>query len=97
MENIVIHYFITFLGEHSKFNNVINALQCLFLASLYRDSWLITFEIFQNYFWTEGWVGGVYRIQTFFGFLYFLNIYKAPYFLFKIVAMNIVCIIHIYS
>ena len=27
----------------------------------------------------EGWVGGVYRIQTFFGFLYFFYIYKAPY------------------
>ena len=24
-------------------------------------------------------MGGVYRIQTLFGFLYFLNIYMAPY------------------
>ena len=49
------------------------------LASMYRYSWLITFEIFHNFFfWIEGWVGGVYRIQTFFGFLYFLYIYKAP-------------------
>ena len=47
------------------------------LASMYRYSWLITFEIFQNFFfWIEGWVGGVCRIQTFFGFLY---IFKAPY------------------
>ena len=23
------------------------------------------------FFWIEGWVGGVYRIQTFLGFLYF--------------------------
>ena len=28
-ENIFIHYFITFLGEHSNVNNVINALLCL--------------------------------------------------------------------
>ena len=39
------------------------------LASMYRYSWLITFEIFQNFFFIEGWVGGVCRIQTFFGFL----------------------------
>ena len=26
---IFIHYFITFLGEHSNFNDVINVLQCL--------------------------------------------------------------------
>ena len=30
------------------------------------------------FFWIEGWVGGVYRIQTCFGFLYFFYIYKAP-------------------
>ena len=37
------------------------------LASMYRYSWLITFEIFQNFFLgIEGCVGGVYRIQTFF-------------------------------
>ena len=43
------------------------------LASMYRYSWLITFEIFRNiFFGIEGWVGGVYHIQTFFGFLYFL-------------------------
>ena len=28
-KNIFIHYFITFLGEHSNVNNVINALLCL--------------------------------------------------------------------
>ena len=28
-ENIFIHNLITFLGEHSNFNNVINALLCL--------------------------------------------------------------------
>ena len=37
---IFIHYFITFLGEHS---NVV-------LASMYRYSWLITIEIFRNFF-----------------------------------------------
>ena len=42
------------------------------LASMYRYSGLITFEIFQIFFFLiEGWVGGVYRIQSFFGFLYF--------------------------
>ena len=41
------------------------------LASMYRYAWLIIFEIFRIFFfWIEGWVGGVYRIQTFFGFLY---------------------------
>ena len=30
------------------------------------------------FFLIEGWVGGVYRIQIFFGFLYFFYIYKAP-------------------
>ena len=29
LENIFIHYFITFLGEHSNVNNGINALLCL--------------------------------------------------------------------
>ena len=49
------------------------------LASMYRYSWLVTFDIFRNFFfWIEGWVGGVYRIQTFFGFLYIFYIYKAP-------------------
>ena len=28
-KHIFIHYFITFLDEHSKVNNVINALLCL--------------------------------------------------------------------
>ena len=68
-KNICIHYFNTFLGEHSNVNNVINALHYAFvLASMYRYSWLITFEIFRNFVGIEGWVGGVYRIQTFFGF-----------------------------
>ena len=39
---------------------------------MYRYSWLITFEIFQIFFfWIEGWVGGVNCIQTLFGFLDF--------------------------
>ena len=46
------------------------------LASMYRYSWLITFDIFQNFFfWIEGW--GV-SYPKFFGFLYFFYIYKAP-------------------
>ena len=36
---------------------------------------VITFEIFQIFFWIEGWMGGVNCIQTYFGFFY---IYKVP-------------------
>ena len=45
------------------------------LASMYKYSWLITFEIFLTFFFLD--VGG-YCIQTFFGFLYFFYIYKTP-------------------
>ena len=41
-KHICIHYFTTFLGENSNVNNVINALLCFALASMYRYSWLIT-------------------------------------------------------
>ena len=41
------------------------------IASMYRYSWLITFKIFRNFFWIEGWVGGVYSIQTFLDFIIF--------------------------
>ena len=52
---IFIHYFITFLGEHSNVNNVINAFV---LASMYRYSWLHTFEIFRIFFFWDRGVGG---------------------------------------
>ena len=43
------------------------------LAPMYRYSWLITFEIFQNFFFLDRGVGGVYRIQfLFFIFIFFL-------------------------
>ena len=49
----------------------------LLLCTGIRGSLLFRFSgIF--FFWIEGWVGGVYRIQTLFGFLYFFYIYKAP-------------------
>ena len=48
------------------------------LASMYRYSWLITFEILRNFVFVDRWVGGVYRIQTFLDFYIFLYIYKAP-------------------
>ena len=44
------------------------------LASMYRYSWLITFEIFQNFFfWIEGWVcgWGVSYPKFFWIFIYF--------------------------
>ena len=41
------------------------------------------------FFWIEGWVGGVYRIQTFFGFLYFFYIYKAPKLCFSVSGSNL--------
>ena len=56
-KHIFKHYLITFLGEHSNVNNVINALLCFVLASMYRYSWLITLEIFRNFVWDRG-VGG---------------------------------------
>ena len=50
----------------------------LLLCTGIRGKLLLTFSgIF--FFWIEGWVGGVYRIQAFFGLLYFFYIYKAPY------------------
>ena len=65
-KHIFIHYFITFLDKHSNVNNIINALLCLCSCFYVRYSWM-TFEIFRNFFFLiEGWVGGVYRIQTFF-------------------------------
>ena len=74
-KHIFLHYCITFLGEHSNGNNFINALLCLcscFYVRICRYSWLITFEIFRNYFFLDrGWVGGVYHIQTFLDFYIF--------------------------
>ena len=65
-KHIYIQYFITFLGEHSNVNNVINALLCLCYCVYVQ-----VFEIFR----TEGCVGGVYHIQTFFGYLYKFVLY----------------------
>ena len=49
------------------------------LASMYRYSWLITFEIFRNFFFLDRGVGGWgVSYPNFFGFLYFFYIYKAP-------------------
>ena len=48
------------------------------LASMYRYSWLITFEIFRNFFLDRGVGGWGVSYPNFFGFLYFVNIYKAP-------------------
>ena len=74
-KHIFIHYFITFLGEHANVDNVINALlisYAIVLASMYMYSWLITFEIFLNFFWIEGGLVWVYHIQTFLDFYIFL-------------------------
>ena len=48
------------------------------LASMYRYSSLITVEIFRNFFWDRGVGGWGVSYTNFFGFLYFLYIYKAP-------------------
>ena len=74
---IFIHSFITFLGEHLNVNNVINALLCL-CSCFYVHVFLRFSGFFFFFFWIEGWVGGVYRIQTCFGFVNFFYIYKAP-------------------
>ena len=74
-KQIFIHYFITFLGEHSNVNNVINA-HAFVLASMYRYSWLITFENFLNFFWDRGVGGWGVSYPNFFGILHFFYIYK---------------------
>ena len=45
------------------------------LASMYRYSWLITFEIFLIFFGWRGGVGGVYRINLFWIFIFVLYLY----------------------
>ena len=73
-----IHYFITFLGEHSNVNYVKCAAMPLFLLLCIgiRGYLVLRFSgIF--FFWIEGWVGGVYRIQTFLDF-YIFCIFTRP-------------------
>ena len=48
------------------------------IASMYRYSWLNTFEIFRNFFLDRGVGGWGVSYPNFFGFLYFFYIYKAP-------------------
>ena len=67
---IFIHYFITFLGEHS---NVLNAPLCLCSRFHDRYSWLITFEIFRNFFWDRGVGGWGVSYPNFFGFFLYLQ------------------------
>ena len=44
------------------------------IASMYRYSWLMTFEIFQNFlFFIEGWVGCIVSNVFFFFFLKYLQ------------------------
>ena len=72
--------FITFLDEHSNVYNVINALLCL-CSCFYLQVFVVNYFLrFSGIFFLgiEGWVGGVYRIQTCLDF-FFCNIYKAPY------------------
>ena len=47
------------------------------LVSMYRYSWLITYEIFRIFF-IEGLVGGMYRIQTFLDFYIFFKYLQDP-------------------
>ena len=46
------------------------------LVSMYRYSRLFIFS--GLFFRIEGWVGELYRIQTFLNFCYFVYIYKVP-------------------
>ena len=77
MEKLIfIHYLITFLGEHSNVNNVINAFV---LASMYRYSGVITCEIFWNFFWDRGVGGwGVSYPNFFLDFYIYFYIHKTP-------------------
>ena len=50
------------------------------LASMYRYSWLITFEIFRNFVWDRGVGGWGVSYPYLFEFVYiFFYIYMAPY------------------
>ena len=52
-KHIFIHYFVTFLGEHSNVNNVINALLCLCSCvhvQVFVVNSKIIFDIFRNFF-----------------------------------------------
>ena len=76
-KHIFIHYLITFLGEHSNVNNDINALLCI-CSCFYVQVFVVNyFWDFPEFFWIEGWVGGVYRIQTFLN-LYIFVIFQGP-------------------
>ena len=74
LENIFL-YIILLLFWASIRTSITLYMSCyaFVLAPMYRYSWLITFEIFHNFFFgIEGWVDGVYRIQTFLDFYIFL-------------------------
>ena len=85
-KHIFIHYFITFLGEHSNVNNVIHALLCL-CSCFYVQVFVVNyFEIFQNFFlgWRGGWVGCIVS-KLFWIFIYFLYL-QGPLITFSDVA-----------
>ena len=74
-KHIFIHYFITFLGEHSNVNNVINVLCLCYCVYMYRYSWLITFEIFRIEGCVCGGGGGVSYPNFFWIYLFIFVLY----------------------
>ena len=48
------------------------------LASIYMYSWLISFEIFRNFFFDRGVGSWGVSYPNFFGIFIFFYIYKAP-------------------
>ena len=73
---IFIHYFITFLGEHSNVNNVINALLCI-CSCFYIGPTGIRGQLllrFSGFFFFDRGVGGwgVSYPNFFWIFIYFL-------------------------
>ena len=51
----------------------------LFLLLQYVQVFVVNYFLdFPEFFWIEGWVGGVYRMQTFLDFYIYILIYKVP-------------------
>ena len=57
------------------------------------------FEIFQIFFWMEGWVGGVNCIQTFFGFFFMFtrSLNRSSYLRSLSPGMSLVALLCIFS
>ena len=73
LENIFIHSFITFLGEHSNVNNVINVLLCL-CSCFYVQVFVVNyFWDFPEFFFLDGgWVGCIVSKLCLYFYIFFI-------------------------